>query len=205
MPIPLTYTGGIAATNGHLLTLPGGTVLVDAPEGIAAWLRQRKVKVDALFLTHQHFDHVLDAATVKAEHGCRVYAFASYSRELTLEILYGAVMGSPIYVPPYEVDEILGGKGQIEAAGETWQLHHVPGHSPDSVCFYLESEALLFSGDTMIAGGTCRTDFPGGSMRLLVGGIKSKLLTLPDATRVFAGHCEETTVGQERLTNPALR
>ncbi len=199
-----TYTGGIAATNGYLLTLPGGTVLVDAPDGIGAWLSQRKVKVDALFLTHQHFDHVLDAAAVKAEHGCRVYSFAPYSKNLTLEILYGAVTGSPFSVPPFVVDEVLEGQSQIAALGETWQLYHVPGHSPDSLCFHLPSQNLLFGGDVLFLDGVGRTDFPNGSTQQLLTGIIEKLFILPDATRVFPGHGDDTTIGRERIENPFL-
>ncbi len=204
MSDPLTYTGGIAATNGHLFTLPGGTVLVDAPDGIAAWLKQQKVKVDALFLTHQHFDHVLDAAAVKADHGCRVYSFAPYSRDLTLEILYGAVTGSPFSVTPFVVDEILEGQSQIEALGETWKLYHVPGHSPDSLCFLLAAQNLLFGGDVLFLDGVGRTDFPNGSTQQLLSGIVEKLFVLPDATRVFPGHGDDTTIGRERRENPFL-
>jgi hydroxyacylglutathione hydrolase len=199
-----TYTGGIAATNGHLLTLPGGTVLVDAPDGIAGWLKKQNLRVDALFLTHQHFDHVLDAAAVKAQHGCRVYAFAPFSRDLTLERLYGAVTGSSFSVPEFEVDEVLEGKSTLEALGETWGLHHVPGHSPDSVCFHLEAQNLLFGGDVLFLDGVGRTDFPGGSTQQLLTGIETKLFTLPDATRVFPGHGDDTTIGRERAENPFL-
>ncbi|MDB6005071.1 MAG: hypothetical protein JWR15_2058 [Prosthecobacter sp.] len=204
MPKITTYTGGIAATNGHLLTLPGGTVLVDAPDGVAAWIKQQKVHVDALFLTHQHFDHVLDAAAIKAEHGCRVYSFAAYSTDLTLEILYGAVTGSPFSVPPFAVDEILEGKSQIEALGETWQLYHVPGHSPDSLCFHLAGQNLLFGGDVLFLDGVGRTDFPNGSTQQLLSGIVEKLFVLPDATRVLPGHGDDTTIGRERMENPFL-
>jgi len=199
-----TYTGGIAATNGHLLSLPGGTVLVDAPDGIAEWLKKQNLRVDALFLTHQHFDHVLDAAAVKAQHGCRVYAFAPFSRDLTLERLYGAVTGSSFSVPEFEVDEVLEGKSTLDALGETWGLHHVPGHSPDSVCFHLEAQNLLFGGDVLFLDGVGRTDFPGGSTQLLLTGIETKLFRLPDATRVFPGHGNDTTIGRERLENPFL-
>lgn len=204
MPEILVYTGGIAATNGYVLSLPGGTVLVDAPDGVAPWLRRQNVRVDALFLTHQHFDHVLDAAEVKQEHGCRVYAFASFSRDLTLERLYGAVTGSSFEVLEFEVDELLKDKDDVEAVGESWKLYHVPGHSPDSVCFHLEAQNLLFGGDVLFLDGIGRTDFPGGSTQQLLSGIEEKLFALPDATRVFPGHGDDTTIGRERLENPFL-
>lgn len=205
MPDISSYTGGIAATNAYLLRLPGGTVLVDAPEGVADWLRRQNVRVDVLFLTHQHFDHTLGAAEVKTEHGCRVFAFAPLSKDLTLERLFGAMTGSSMQVPAFDVDEILEGKDTIEAAGETWKLYHVPGHSPDSVCFHLESQRLLFGGDVLFLDGVGRADFPGGSMRQLIGGIQEKLLPLPDATQVFPGHGDDTTIGRERMENPYLQ
>jgi glyoxylase-like metal-dependent hydrolase (beta-lactamase superfamily II) len=199
-----TYTGGIAATNAHLLHLPGGTLLVDAPEGCAAWLRRQKARVDALFLTHQHFDHVLDAAAIQVEHGCRIFSFAPFSRNLTLERLFGMVTGSSFEVPEFVVDEVLEGRGSLQAAGETWRLYYVPGHSPDSVCFHLERENLLFGGDVLFLDGIGRTDFPGGSTQLLLSGIQTKLFALPDVTRVLPGHGDDTTIGRERLENPFL-
>lgn len=205
MPDIHTYTGGIAATNTHLLRLPGGTVLVDAPEGAAAWLRQQNARVDVLLLTHQHFDHVQDAAAIQREHGCRICAFAPFSRDLTLERLFGMVTGSSLSVPEFTVDEQLEGRETLEAVGETWRLYHVPGHSPDSVCFHLENQHLLFGGDVLFLDGIGRTDFPSGSTRQLLGGIQSKLLVLPDATQVYPGHGEDTTIGRERVENPFLQ
>jgi len=200
-----TLTGGIAATNGHLLRLPGGIVLVDAPEGVAEWLETLGVKVDALLLTHQHFDHVLDAAKVRAKHGCRVFSWAASSPDLTLERLFGGATGTSMAVKPFEVDELLEGKSSVEACGVAWKLFHVPGHSPDSVCFLWEAQNLLFGGDVLFRDSIGRTDFPGGSMRQLVEGIQTKLLTLPDDTLVYPGHGPHTSIGAERRENEYLQ
>ncbi len=200
-----TFTGGIAATNGCFLSLPGGNVLVDAPEGVAAWLEKLGLKVDVLFLTHQHFDHVLDAAKVRSKHGCRVFSWAAHSVNLTLERLFGAVTGTSMAVTPFEVDELLEGKISVEACGVTWKLFHVPGHSPDSVCFLWEAQKLLFGGDVLFRDSIGRTDFPGGSMRQLVEGIQTKLLTLPDDTLVYPGHGPHTSIGAERRENEYLQ
>ena len=200
-----TFTGGIAATNGHFLSLPGGNVLVDAPEGVAAWLEKLGLKVDVLFLTHQHFDHVLDAAKVRAGHGCRVFSWSAHSVNLTLERLFGAVTGTSMAVTPFEVDELLEGKSSVEACGVTWKLFHVPGHSPDSVCLLWEAQNLLFGGDVLFRDSIGRTDFPGGSMRQLVEGIQTKLLTLPDDTLVYPGHGPHTSIGVERRENEYLQ
>lgn len=200
------FTGGIASTNGYLVESSLGRFVVDAPEGFVGWLRQRGVEsVDALLLTHQHFDHCQDAAAVKKEFGAKVFSFAEFSRELTLEFLMGFVSGTRFEVAAFEVDELLDGKDEIEVLGQKWRLAHVPGHSVDSVTFYQPEWGLLFGGDVLFAGSVGRTDFPKGSAAQLLKGIHEKVMTLPDETRVLSGHGEETTVGDERVGNPYLK
>jgi glyoxylase-like metal-dependent hydrolase (beta-lactamase superfamily II) len=102
------------------------------------------------------------------------------------------------------VDEVLEGKSVIEVCGERVPLFHVPGHSPDSVCFYLPERGLLFGGDVLFLDGVGRTDFPGGSFQQLAAGIETHLWPLPDATVVYPGHGDDTTIGRERAENPFL-
>jgi hydroxyacylglutathione hydrolase len=198
------FTGGIAQTNGYLIEAPSGNLAVDAPEGMAGWLAARGESVSHLLLTHQHFDHCQDAAAIQAT-GARVLAFAAFSRELTLELLLALVGGSNFEVKEFRVDEILEGRAELETAGVRWKLSHVPGHSADSITFYCEEEGLLMGGDVLFAGSIGRTDFPGGSLDVLLEGIRRELLTLPDATRVLPGHGPETSIGEERGSNPYLR
>jgi hydroxyacylglutathione hydrolase len=197
------YTGGIAQTNAWLLESPQGSLLIDAPEGTARWLLARGARVDALLLTHQHFDHVQDAAQVKSEHDCRVLAWSAFSRELTLEHLVGAV-GARELVPEFSIDEVLAGRDQTEVGGLVWKLMHIPGHSPDSLCFYQAEAGELFGGDVLFFDGIGRTDFPGGSFEQLLAGIRDKLLSLPESTRLHPGHGPATTLGRERRHNPFL-
>ncbi len=130
------FTGGMAMTNGWLVQTAAGALAVDAPEGMAAWLRGRGVTISALLLTHQHFDHVQDAACIQREHGAPILAFAPFSRDLTLEVLMELATGIPLKVEPFRVDELLEGRTQIEAAGVNWRVgayprpfagqHHLP-------------------------------------------------------------------------------
>lgn len=199
-----SFTGGIAATNAYLLQSEHGSIVVDAPEGAHAWLQHLNVRVDAVLLTHQHFDHVMDAAAIKEAHGCKLYAFATHSISLTLEDLFAARTGIGTHVPPYAVDEVLKGRTEVTVAGIAFALLHVPGHSTDSLCFYSANEGLLLAGDVLFNGSIGRTDFPGGSMEQLLSGIEEKVLTLADETRVLPGHGDETTIGEERVGNPFL-
>lgn len=196
------FTGGMAQTNGYLLETSDGNLLVDAPEGIAEWLSGKAVRVDHLLLTHQHYDHVLDAAALQRA-GARIHAFAAHSPDLTLETAVRA-WGLPITVEPFEVDESFDLSAPLRLGGLTFGLAHVPGHSTDSVTFHLAAWHLLFSGDTLFAGSIGRCDLPGGSMETLVAGISRHLLVLPDETRVLPGHGGESTIARERSGNPYL-
>lgn len=199
------YTGGFTSTNGYAIETGTGWILVDAPEGITAWLRERAITPTALLLTHMHFDHVMDAAEAVRAFGMPVYAFASPDRDLTLENLLGSFSGSNFDVTPFEIDHLLEGEPSVDAGGTKFHLLHVPGHSPDSLCFHLPGENLLFGGDVLMRGGIGRSDFPHGDGGLLENGIREKIYTLAESTRVLPGHGPETTIGDERSHNPFVR
>jgi len=198
------FTGGIAQTNGFLLQNKLGAIVVDAPEGMAKWIATQGIKLTALLLTHQHFDHVMDAAELARNHACPIYAFAPYSTDLTLEKLYAAFTGSGVRVPPFVVTDLVADQAEFLTIGLSWQVLHVPGHSPDSICFHSKDDETLLGGDVLFRDGVGRTDFPGGSWKRLLHGIQQKLLPLPDATQVYPGHGPATTIGRERQANPFL-
>jgi len=201
------YCGGIFQTNGYLVRKVrkgGGAWVFDAPEGIADWLLRNGVRPDALLLTHQHHDHVLDAGRIRSAFGCPVYAHSDPSEDLTLSKGLERMMGFPCPIDPYTVDRRFAGLDTIDLGGLVLDLRHVPGHSPDSVCFKLRDEPVLIGGDVLFAGSIGRTDFPNGDHGLLLSGIRAKLWPLPDDTRVLPGHGPETTIGREKATNPFL-
>lgn len=196
------YTGGFVQTNGYLIETIDGNFLIDAPEGIAEWVAQRAVRVDDVLLTHQHYDHVMDAAAL-SEQGAKLHAFDDYSKDLTLENVARG-WGMPISVRPYQVDRRFMMGEPFKLCGLEISLAHVPGHSTDSVTFHFSSENVLFSGDTLFAGSVGRADLPGGNMAQLLDGIAAHLMVLSAATQVFPGHGPSTTIGNEALQNPYL-
>ena len=196
-----TYTGGMAQTNGYLVETTEGNFLVDAPAGISAWLDEKGIRVDALYLTHQHYDHVEDAALIR-DKGAKIHAWAEYSKVLTLELL-----GAP-WIPEveaYKVDRLIPeGVGRYFGVDGV-KAAHVPGHSADSVTFYIPAAGVVFAGDALFAGSVGRCDLPGGDFGLLLAGIRRELLSLPDETKVLSGHGGATTIGREKVSNGSLR
>ncbi len=199
--MPDCFTGGFVQTNGYLFQTPDGSwIAVDAPAGMAGWLTRRGIVPAALLLTHQHYDHVEDAAALAAM-GAKVHAWLPYSPALTLEEMMRSY-GMPVTVAPFPVDVLLEGRDALEIGGCRLALAHVPGHAIDSVTFHLAEAGELFSGDTLFAGSIGRADLPGGDPELLIDGIREKLFALPETTRVYPGHGPATTIGGERAENP---
>ena len=200
------YTGGPVMCNGYLVAGPEGYVAVDAPAGFAAWVAGRLpegAQLTDLLLTHQHFDHVQDAAALQRQTGCRIHAAAAHSPMLTLEAVPGFAGMIPA-VEPYKVDDVLPGDGSRAWAGLDWQLHSISGHSQDGMAYGLPAEELVFVGDILFEGSIGRTDLPGGSQSRLVRGICDKLMKLAPDTVVYSGHGPHTSIQEEELNNPWL-
>lgn len=201
------YTGGELLCNGYLLPGKDGEyVAVDAPAGFAKWVQSRLpsgARLGHLLLTHQHFDHIADAAALQVATGCAIHACKPYTPALTLRE-HAQQWGIPL-PPEFRVDAAAGEQdAQATWAGLRWQLLHVPGHSADSMVYFLPDEEVLFAGDVLFAGSIGRTDLPGGSRAQLTAGIRHKLLTLPPATTVCPGHGPATSVQEEELNNPFI-
>ena len=202
------YTGGDLMCNGYLLSGEAGEyVAVDAPEGFAEWVLNtlpQGAKLAHLLLTHQHFDHIQDAAALQAATGCCVHACAPFSAGLTLRQLASA-WGLP-QPADFEVHDVLGENDcELELAGLKWRAQYVPGHAAYGMVYYLPALSALFAGDVLFSGSIGRTDMPGGSQSLLVGGIRRKLMTLPPDTDVYPGHGPATSVQEEALNNPFVQ
>ena len=202
-----TYCGGAVETNGYLLLQDEMALVVDAPDGMAGWLAGRRqghdLPIAALLLTHGHWDHIVDARLIQQRFRTPVWIHQNSVPLLENPSLQSAF--NPFYdLQPCQADRLLDCEETIKLPGFEFGLLCCPGHCPGSLCFLFPKEKTLFTGDVLFAGGVGRWDLPGGAEKKLIHAIQTKILVLPEDTRVFPGHGPSTTVGQERRTNPYL-
>lgn len=184
----------------------GTAVVVDPSfesEPAMAFIGERGLRIEAIVLTHGHFDHVAGLAAFHARAPqAPIYLHPADAALAAAAPEQAAFFGMTAPAAPPPNRQFAEGK-DVTLAGVAWKVLHVPGHSPGSVCLY--SEGTLIAGDTLFRGSIGRTDLPGGSEQLLLAGIRSKLLTLPAETVVYPGHGPITTLGWEQRSNPFLR
>ena len=161
------------------------------PEEVLDAADELGLTVEAILLTHGHFDHVGGVKTIAAETGCDVYICAD---DLSLPPMMTA--GALYYTKTY-------GEGDtLHLAGLEISILHTPGHTPGSVCLLVND--TIFSGDTLFSGSCGRTDLPGGSWATILKSLR-RLRELETNYRVCPGHGESTTLAQEKRYNPYLR
>jgi hydroxyacylglutathione hydrolase len=176
------------------------------PESILEFLEREQLQPAVLLNTHGHGDHIGGNAALKqAFPEAPLIIGANEERLLTDSMAnMSAPFGMPIVSPP--ADRLVREGDAIDAAGLRLEVLDLPGHSPGHVVFVLrEDPIVVFGGDVLFREGIGRYDLPGGNGRLLVSGIRSKLLTLPDSTVVYPGHGPVTTTGHEKKSNPYVR
>ena len=159
--------------------------------------------VEAVLLTHTHFDHVGAVAPVARATGAPVYV-SQIERPVLADIMrYVPFAGFGPY-ESYEADHTLTGGEHLELAGFGIDVLFTPGHSPGHVTYSIPSERAVFSGDVLFQGSVGRTDLPGGNWDTLLASIGELVDSLPEDTTVYPGHMGITTLGAERRTNPFL-
>ena len=158
-----------------------------SPDKIATFLREKGLKLEAILLTHGHFDHV--GGVKELAEDCKVYLH-ELEHTMPQALTAGKLYATDIYPARFEI------------AGMEFTVLHTPGHTPGSVCLMVED--AMFSGDTLFAGSCGRTDLPGGNWATIQKSLH-RLAQLPGDYRVFPGHAQATTLDYERKTNPYLR
>ncbi len=174
----------------------------DRAQKIIEWINSEGLKPVAILLTHGHFDHIMGVQGVKKEYGIPIYASKDEVEVLANpQINVSTMMGAYLSM---KADELFSDGDVLELAGMKLKVISTPGHTIGSVCFYMEEEKVLISGDTLFEASVGRSDFPTGSSRQLIESIKTRLFVLPDDTDVFPGHGGTTNIAYEKAHNPFI-
>ncbi|MBN2513878.1 MAG: MBL fold metallo-hydrolase [Sedimentisphaerales bacterium] len=182
-------------------------ILIDPglhPYPLVQFLQQQNLNPEAILITHGHIDHIGGVEIIRESWPkTKVYIHKDDAEMLTdpnenLSMLAGTVFQAR----PAEV--VINGQTEIRAAGLRFEILHTPGHTPGGICLHCPSDGIAFVGDTLFAGSVGRSDFPGGSHEQLIQSIQTRLLVLPETTRIYPGHGPDTTLRNEKKHNPYL-
>ena len=176
----------------------------DEIKDILAVVQKHKLEVKQIVITHAHIDHVGGAMKLRAATGAPILLNQNDYALLKMLDVQAAWLGmkSPGKV---EIDHSLGQADVVKVGSLMANVLHTPGHTEGSICLYFPAEQKLIAGDTLFAGSIGRTDLPGGSFEKIMGSLHGHVLALPDETLVIPGHGPETTIGEERESNPFLQ
>ncbi len=189
---------GDEATREAIVIDPGDNV-----SGILARLAKHRLTVKQIVVTHAHIDHVGGAAQLRRVTGAPIVLNEHDLRLLAMMDMQAGWLGVP--TPEVAAPDLLAVNGQrVGLPHLSADVLHTPGHTPGSICLHFAGQNLLLAGDTLFAGSIGRTDLPGGDGAQILRSLRDRLLVLPDATLVVPGHGPETTIGEERESNPFL-
>jgi len=195
----LTRVVGPIATNVHVLADPATreAIAIDTATPCLAWIAEELAARDwtlkLIVSTHGHWDHIGDNAAV-AEHTAAGIAVHPLDRH---RLERPAALSAPFEIPPSVPAVELAEGGVVRFGSVRLRVLHTPGHTEGSVCLLAEDDGILFSGDTLFAGGWGRVDLPGGDADQMVDSL-GRLSTLDEPIGVLPGHGSATTIGRER-------
>ena len=203
----VSFTLGPAQTNAYLVadSHTGDAAVIDpAWDGhiILEAAKKRGWRIAHLWYTHAHFDHIGGAGAIAdALNPLPLVALHTNDHVLWRAGGGGAMFGFDIDPGPEPTIDFYDGQ-TLKLGSVEFEIRFTPGHTTGHCILYVPSAGVCFCGDLIFAGSVGRTDFPGGSWEQLEASIRNQVYTLPDNTRLLSGHGPETTVGEEKRSNP---
>jgi len=171
---------------------------------IKRFVDDNELKVKYFVNTHCHVDHLLGLNLLKSIYNVEAYAHSDDLPLLKTFPQQAMSFGFSVDKTP-EIDKIVADGNTLLLGDGSIGIIHTPGHTPGSICLYLQNEKMLLTGDTLFYRSIGRTDLPGGSYDAIIRSITIKLMVLPDDVAVYPGHGESTTIGDERRSNPFIK
>ncbi len=195
---------GMVSTNCYIVSdeITKEAIVIDPADQadkIIEFLEHEQLSLQAILLTHGHFDHIMGVEELKKHFGVKVYA--SMAEE---KLLLNPGWNCSIQIAKNVsiiADEWVEEGNQLVFGPLHLKVIETPGHTRGSICYYFESEHVLFSGDTLFLESVGRCDLPTGNAQRLVESVVNKLMILPDETIVYPGHGKETSIGYEKRNN----
>lgn len=167
------------------------------------FIAEKELKPSAIILTHGHFDHIFGVSECAAHFGIPVYMHPA--DKVILENNGWFCRNFGLDEPkPFETVDVEEG-AQVRVGSIVFEAIHTPGHTPGGMCWLCRAEKMLFSGDTLFAGTIGRTDNQWGDYESLIGSILAKLMELDGDIEIFPGHAGNSSIAEERTTNPFLQ
>ena len=197
-------------TNCYVLSLgEGGPCwMIDAgfdPQPMLDYITQHRLTPEQVVLTHAHVDHIAGLHAVRQVYPDIPIVIHEAEREFLTDasLNLSIFLTQPIVAP--EPTGLLAHGDHLTFGDLTLAVRHTPGHSPGGICLYQQEHHVAIVGDTLFQGSIGRSDFPTSDGATLLRSIREQLLTLPDDTHILPGHGPETTIAQERRSNPFLQ
>lgn len=203
-----TFVSGGFGENAYLVRCgaSGAMVAIDPggePNAMADTVEKAGATLDAVLLTHAHYDHIEGVAALLKRCPAPLYLHragrALYDRAGDQASMFGL---PDLDLPP--IDHTLEADTDFEFGECSFEVRFTPGHAPGHVILYSPEANAAFVGDVVFQGSIGRSDLPGGDFQQLMSSIREQVLTLPDSTTLYTGHGPKTTVGHERKSNPFL-
>lgn len=183
-----------------------GAFFPEEREAIRQYVEKEGLTLRHHLLTHGHFDHIFGAQYVADTFGVlpQLGADDATTYEQAVQQMRAFIHRDiPLSLPP--IGAKLNDGDVVNFGSHALRVINTPGHTPGGVCYYCEAEAILVSGDSLFRREIGRCDLPGGNEFQLINGLRQRILTLPEAVKVYPGHGPATTVGEEKTGNPYLR
>lgn len=186
--------------NRNAWLIDPGNMSEQETQAIDSFITENELKIQKILLTHAHIDHVLGLQW--AFDKFKVPVYMHQEDQDVLDMLQASGMRFGMNINPVQMDiQYINEGDELDLDGEKFKIYHVPGHSPGSVVYHNENQKFMISGDVLFEGSIGRTDLYKGNYEQLIDGIKTKLFVLEDATQVFSGHGNPTTIGFEKEYN----